>query len=142
MHIKFLTAAITLPELKKPDAGEDMAEEVQRMLQELQQLHSFLDMSNLEVAKAEQLLKSLLSRKPKIEALLNQCIVPTEKEKGNTVCVDDEKIVLPSVAATDSESSNKATERKQPQPPQPKGKGKFNNSKKGKGKGKGKGKKK
>jgi len=58
--------------------------------------------SNLEVAKAEQLLKSLLSRKPKIEALLNQCIVPTEKEKGNTVCVDDEKIVLPSVAATDS----------------------------------------
>jgi len=66
--------------------------------------------SNLEVAKAEQLLKSLLSRKPKIEALLNQCIVPTEKEKGNTVCVDDEKIVLPSVAAIDSESSNKATE--------------------------------
>lgn len=43
MHIKFLTAAITLPELKKPDAGEDMAEEVQSMLQELQQLHSFLD---------------------------------------------------------------------------------------------------
>ncbi|XP_015169675.1 uncharacterized protein [Solanum tuberosum] len=45
MHIKFLTAAITPPELKKPDTGEDMAEEVQSMLQELQQLHSFLDMS-------------------------------------------------------------------------------------------------
>jgi len=44
MHIKFLTAAITPPELKKPDTGEDMAEEVQSMLQELQQLHSFLDM--------------------------------------------------------------------------------------------------
>ncbi|KAK6774713.1 hypothetical protein RDI58_029952 [Solanum bulbocastanum] len=135
MHIKFLTAAITLPELKKPDAGEDMTEEVQTLLQELQQLHSFLDTSNLEVAKAEQLLKSLLSRKPKIEALLNQCIVPitTEMEKGNIVCVEDEKVELPSVAATDSESSNKATERKQPQP---KGKDKSNKSKKGKGKGK------
>lgn len=44
MNIKFLTAAITMPAVKKPDAGEDMIEEVGSMLQELQQLHSLLDM--------------------------------------------------------------------------------------------------
>lgn len=43
MHIKFLTAVITLPAVKKPDAGEDIVEEVHSMLEELQQLHSFLD---------------------------------------------------------------------------------------------------
>ncbi|KAK4373986.1 hypothetical protein RND71_004663 [Anisodus tanguticus] len=38
MHIKFLTAA-----MEKPDAGEDMIEEVRSMLQELQQFNSLLD---------------------------------------------------------------------------------------------------
>ncbi|XP_055800621.1 uncharacterized protein LOC129870064 isoform X2 [Solanum dulcamara] len=135
MHIKFMTAVITLPAVKKPDAGEDLVEEVHSMLEELQQLHSFLDTSS-EVANAEQLLKSLLSRKPKLEALLNQCIVPTTEkdsceEKRNTLCVEDEEIESPCVA-DDSESSNKVTESKQPD----KGKAKSKKSKRGKGKGK------
>lgn len=120
MHIKFLTAAVNLPTLKKPDAAEDMVEEMHNMLQELLQLYSFLDTSNSEVAIAEQLLKSLMSRKPKLEAVLNQCIVPTTEkdsceEIGNTVCVEDEKIESPPSIAADSESSNKVTERKQPE---------------------------
>ncbi|XP_060209393.1 uncharacterized protein LOC132636503 isoform X2 [Lycium barbarum] len=128
MHIKFLTAA-----MEKPYAGEDMIE-VHSMLQELQQLRSLLDTSNLEAGNAEQLLKSLLSRKPKLGALLNQCIVPTiEKdceEKGNTVGGEVEKIELTSVT-TNAESSNQVAERKQPE----KGKGKSKKSKK-KGKNK------
>ncbi|XP_060210816.1 uncharacterized protein LOC132637796 [Lycium barbarum] len=127
MHIKFLTAA-----MEKPYAGEDMIDEVRSMLQELQQLHSLLDTSNLEVANAEQLLKSLQSRKPKLEALLNQCVVPitTEKDCEEKVCGADEKIESPSVTIN-SESSNKVAEKKQPE----KGKHKSKKSKK-KGKNK------
>lgn len=82
--------------------------------------------SNSEVAIAEQLLKSLMSRKPKLEAVLNQCIVrTTEKDSceeiGNTVCVEDEKIESPPSIAV--------TERKQPE----KGKTKSKKSRKGKG---------
>ena len=88
--------------------------------------------SNLEVAKGEQVLKSLLSRKSKIEALLSQCIVSTTlkdscEEQGNAVCVEDEKIESPSIAAY-SESSNKAK--------QTKGKAKAKSKKSRKGKGK------
>ncbi|XP_059277094.1 uncharacterized protein LOC132031229 [Lycium ferocissimum] len=125
MHINFLTTA-----MEKPYTGEDMIEEVRSMLQELQQLHSLLDTSNSEVANAEQLLKSLLSRKPKVEALLNLSIVPTTEkdceEKGDTVYGEVEKIESPSVT-TNSESN---AERKQPE----KVKGKSKRSKKGKGK--------
>lgn len=134
MHINLLTAAVNLPTLKKRDAAKDMVEEMHNMLQELQQLYSFLDTSNSEVAIAEQLLKSLMSRKPKLEAVLNQCIVrTTEKDSceeiGNTVCVEDEKIESPPSIAADSESSNKVTERKQRE----KGKTKSKKSRKGKG---------
>ncbi|MCD7459032.1 hypothetical protein HAX54_039847 [Datura stramonium] len=133
MHIKTFTAAITLSAVKKPCAGEDMFEEVHSMLQELQQLLSLLDTSNSEAANVEQLLKSLLSKKPKLEALLSQCVVPTPEkgceEKSSTMCGEVEKSESRSVAAS-SESSNKVTERKQPE----KGKGKSKKSKKGKGK--------
>ncbi|OIT32628.1 putative helicase magatama 3 [Nicotiana attenuata] len=137
-HIKFLTAAITLPAVKKPYAGEDMIKELHLMLQELKQLHSLLETSDSEVASAERLLKSLLSRKPKLEILLSQCIVPNDnnesvtveedcEEKGDTVCGEVEKIESPS-ATTNVESSNQVAERKQP------GKGKKSKKKKGKGK--------
>ncbi|KAM3216603.1 putative protein isoform X1 [Capsicum annuum] len=131
MNIKFLTAAITMPAVKKPDAGEDMIEEVGSMLQELQQLHSLLDMSSLEVATAEQLLKSLLSRRPKLEGLLNRCTVPTPEkdsceEKGNTVCGEDEKAEPPSVTMNSESSNHQDTERKKPE----KVKGKSKKSKK------------
>lgn len=43
MHINLLTAAVNLPTLKKRDAAKDMVEEMHNMLQELQQLYSFLD---------------------------------------------------------------------------------------------------
>ncbi|KAK4344087.1 hypothetical protein RND71_037181 [Anisodus tanguticus] len=127
MHIKFLTAA-----MEKPDADENMIEEVRSMLQELQQLNSLLDTSKSEVANAEQLLKSLLSRKPKLEALLNQCIVLTSEkdceEKGDTACGEVEKIESSSVTTNTNTGSN--AERKQPE----KGKGKARRPKKGKGK--------
>lgn len=84
-------------------------------------------------------MKSLLSRKPKLETLLTQCIVPKDnnenvtlendcEEKGNTECGEVEKIELPS-ATTNVESNNQVAERKQT------GKGnKSRKPKKGKGK--------
>ncbi|XP_016459295.1 uncharacterized protein LOC107782866 [Nicotiana tabacum] len=127
-NIKFLTAAITLLGEKKPYAGEAMIKEVHSMLQELKQLHSLLDTSDSETTSIEGLLKSLLSRKPKLESLLNQCIVPkgSSEEKVDALSGELEKMEMTS-ASTESGSSNQGAKKTQQ-----KGKGNSKNSKKGK----------
>ncbi|XP_069151554.1 uncharacterized protein [Solanum lycopersicum] len=78
-NVSFLTAAINLCSEKKLYVAEDMMQETRNMLQELIQLLSLMNTSTLEKERIEQLLKSLLSKKTKLEVFLNHFIVPKNR---------------------------------------------------------------
>ncbi|XP_047266599.1 uncharacterized protein LOC107869201 isoform X2 [Capsicum annuum] len=101
-NVNYLTAAISLSSEKKFYVAEDMMEETRNMLQELIQLHSLMNTSILEKASIEQLLKSLLSKKPKLEAFLNQLVVPT----GTTVVLENQCAEILDVAYDEVATTN------------------------------------
>ncbi|KAM3394193.1 hypothetical protein P3S68_003195 [Capsicum galapagoense] len=75
-NVNFLTAAINLCSEKKLHDDADMMEEARNMLQEFIQLHSLMTTRTVGKISIEHLLKSLLSRQPKLEVFLNHFVVP------------------------------------------------------------------
>ncbi|XP_060187254.1 uncharacterized protein LOC132616693 isoform X2 [Lycium barbarum] len=128
-NMNFLTGAINLCSGKKLYAGEDMMEEACNMLQELLQLNSLMNKSTLEQESIEQLLKSILSKKPKLEAFLNQLIVPKDvsvalenqrAEKLDVACNEVALTdLLPSVSTFETRGGDQGAGK------QGKGKGKY-----------------
>ncbi|XP_075105039.1 uncharacterized protein LOC107773872, partial [Nicotiana tabacum] len=130
-NVNFLTAAINLSSRENLCAGEELMEEARNMLQELIQLHTLMNTSPLDRGSIEIFLESLLSKKPKLEAFLNQFIVPEDSSRSvalenqceemlyvasNEVATTD----LPFTSTSETRVSDQGAGRKQG-----KGKGKF-----------------
>ncbi|KAH0704227.1 hypothetical protein KY285_018505 [Solanum tuberosum] len=122
-NVSFLTAAINLCSEKKLYVAEDMMEETRNLLQELIQLHSLMNTSTLEKESIEQLLKSLLSKKTKLEVFLNHFIVPKdiiialENQCAEKLYVSCDGVammdLLPSASSSETRGGGYQAERKQ-----------------------------
>ncbi|KAG5613980.1 hypothetical protein H5410_013804 [Solanum commersonii] len=122
-NVSFLTAAINLCSEKKLYVAEDMMEETRNLLQELIQLHLLMDTSTLEKESIEQLLKSLLTKKTKLEVFLNHFIVPKdiiialENQCAENLYVSYDEVatmdLLPSASSFEIRGGGYQAERKQ-----------------------------